>query len=92
MINFSISTFCLRCDICSREELNVVHCAALSMGLAFIWSALIPWTNFYEGLSESSKFVATTAVGDDSVCHLVRTEGSPPIVSCGSKNWLPPII
>lgn len=40
--------------------------------LHLIWSALLRWTNFCEGLSESPKFVAGTAVGDDSVCHSVR--------------------
>lgn len=40
-------------------------------GLHFIWSALLRWTHFCEGLSESPKFVARTAVGDDSVCHSV---------------------
>jgi hypothetical protein len=49
-------------------------CALFVGGLHLIWSALIRWTNFWEGLSESSKFVARTAVGDDSVCHSVRTE------------------
>lgn len=41
-------------------------------GLRLFWSALIRWTNFLEGLSKSPKFVAGTAVGDDSVCHSVR--------------------
>lgn len=40
--------------------------------LHFIWSALIWWTNSFEGLSETPKFVAGTAVGDDSVCHSVQ--------------------
>ncbi|XP_059670133.1 ATP-dependent RNA helicase-like protein DB10 isoform X2 [Cornus florida] len=43
-------------------------------GLAYIWSALMQRTNFWEGLSESPMFMTGTAVGDDSVCHLVRTE------------------
>lgn len=30
--------------------------------------------HFLDGLSESPKFVAGTAVGDDLVCHLVRKE------------------
>ena len=41
-------------------------------GLHLIWSALIWWTNSFEGPSESPKFVAGTAVGDDSVCHTVQ--------------------
>lgn len=41
-------------------------------GLHLIRSALLRWTDFWEGLSESPKFVAGTAVGDDSVCHSVR--------------------
>ena len=44
------------------------------MGLAFNLERPLWWTKFLEGLSESSKFVAGTAVGHDSVCHLVFTE------------------
>ena len=52
--------------------------------LHFIWSALIWWTNSFEGLSETPKFVAGTAVGDDSVCHPVQSEEEVP--SCSSMR------
>lgn len=37
-----------------------------------------------EGLSESPKFMARTAVGDDSVCHSVQTEEE--VSSCSSLH------
>ena len=51
---------------------NVVRCAILFVG--GLVGAPLSVDHFWEGLSESPKFMAGTAVGDDSVCHLVRTE------------------
>lgn len=69
----SICTSRRRCDVCSKEEPNVVHCAA------FAWTCIYLhcpywWTNFSERLFKSSKFVAGTSGGSDSVCLLVQKE------------------
>ncbi|MED6220761.1 DEAD-box ATP-dependent RNA helicase 14 [Stylosanthes scabra] len=64
---------CRRCDICSWGGANVVRCGALFCGLAFYLERPLRWTKFLQRLSESSKFVAGTAVGHDSVCHLAQS-------------------
>ncbi|KAM2367252.1 hypothetical protein ACFXTH_044964 [Malus domestica] len=71
VIYFAICTFCRRCDICSWEELMSYAVLPSLWGLAFNLERPFAWTNFWEGLSKSPKFVAGTAVGD-SVCHSVR--------------------
>ncbi|KAI7751626.1 hypothetical protein M8C21_014770, partial [Ambrosia artemisiifolia] len=69
------------CDICSREELNVVRCATPPSynGVAYcIWSTLKRWTNFLEGLSESSMVVWwLTSNDDDSVLEAGFTAPTP---------------
>ena len=65
---FSIFTFCRRCDICSREELNVVRCATPLWGVCIYLERPCTVDQFWEGLSESPKFLAETAASDDSVC------------------------
>lgn len=59
--NFSFCTL-RRCDICSREELNVVRCAALYLVFHVFGVPLFGGPNC-EGLSEPSLFVAGTAYG-----------------------------
>eukprot|EP00474_Spongospora_subterranea_P002342 CRZ02800.1 hypothetical protein [Spongospora subterranea] len=46
---FSPSVLSRRCDICSKEELNVVRCSTILWGLPYMWSTLTWWTKFYEG-------------------------------------------
>ena len=48
-VRFFPFVLCLRCDICSREELNVVRCSTLFGGLVYIRIALIRWTNSKKG-------------------------------------------
>ncbi|KAM0954978.1 hypothetical protein ACFX15_022843 [Malus domestica] len=69
--SFAICTFCRRCDICSWAELMSYAVLPSLWGLAFNLECPFAWTNFWEGLSKSPKFVAGPAVGD-SVYHLAR--------------------
>ncbi|KAK6928357.1 WW domain [Dillenia turbinata] len=62
-------SFRLMCDICSMEELMSYAVPPLLRG-EHVVGASYTVDQFSEGLSESPKFVADTAVGDDSVCHL----------------------
>ncbi|PON52487.1 ATP-dependent RNA helicase-like protein DB [Parasponia andersonii] len=70
---FLLSVCYAMCDVCSWEELmSYAVLPSLWEGLHLVWSALIWWTNSFEGLSESPKLVAGTAVGNYSVCHTVQ--------------------
>lgn len=67
---FALCTFCRRCDICSCEELMSYAVLPSLWALHIIWSALVWWTIFLGGFTESPKFVTGTVVGDVIVYHL----------------------
>ncbi|KAH9742307.1 DEAD-box ATP-dependent RNA helicase 46 [Citrus sinensis] len=75
--------FC-KCDICSSEELMSYAVLPSMGGLAYNLERPYMVDQLMEGLSESPKFMARTAVGDDLVCHSVQTEEE--VSSCSSLH------
>ncbi|KAH9742310.1 DEAD-box ATP-dependent RNA helicase 46 [Citrus sinensis] len=76
--------FLERCDICSSEELMSYAVLPSMGGLAYNLERPYMVDQLMEGLSESPKFMARTAVGDDLVCHSVQTEEE--VSSCSSLH------
>ncbi|KAK9221416.1 hypothetical protein WN944_009842 [Citrus x changshan-huyou] len=67
-----------------REELMSYAVLPSMGGLAYNLERPYMVDQLMEGLSESPKFMAGTAVGDDSVCHSVQTEEE--VSSCSSLH------
>ncbi|WRX21404.1 Helicase [Theobroma cacao] len=76
-----------RCDICSVEELMSYAVVPSVGGLAYNLGRPYMVDQFLGRASEKSKFVARTAVGDDSVCHSVHNAGFSAPTPIQAQSW-----
>ncbi|XP_022855671.1 uncharacterized protein LOC111376897 [Olea europaea var. sylvestris] len=90
LYEFGVSCFFFKCEgvlcnICSKEEPNVVHCDVFTWICIYLYCRYW-WTNFSEGLFKSSKFMAKTSGGSDPVCLSSKKKTCPTTLALISKQ------
>ncbi|RYR07211.1 hypothetical protein Ahy_B05g074522 isoform A [Arachis hypogaea] len=86
--NFLLSLLCCRrCDICSWGGANVVRCGALFLWASILFGAPFTVDQVFARAFRIIQFVAGTAVGHDSVCHLVQNAGFSAPTPIQAQSW-----